>query len=501
MLIQEFSFIKGKKMFANNRFVKFKCEKKNVNLKFNINNVVNVLFYSETNVSLSGDFSKDKNLEIFLKKVIENNSENFCLVRSEKGMFLLIKRKDHKADLTHQYIEDLGGSIFNKTKSIGCSEVRIFENNLDINKQIALGILLGSYKFANYKKNKSKNIIDLKNVTFVCNETKNHSQNIQEVQNIANGVFTARDLVWQPPNILYPLTFANECKKLKKIGVKVTVYNEKQLEKLGMEALLAVGRGSRKDSRVVIMEWLGGKKASSPLAFVGKGVCFDSGGLSLKPSKSMEDMKWDMGGAATVTGLIESAALSKVKQNVIGIIGLVENMPDGDAQRPGDVVKSVSGQTIEVLNTDAEGRLVLADILSWTEKKYKPKFMIDLATLTGAMIVALGNTRAGLFSNNKDVSKAIFDAGEITGERVWEMPMDDDYDQLIKTEIADMKNIGGAGAGSITAACFLKRHVKKTPWAHLDIAGVTWKNKSSPSVPSGGVGWGVKMLYHLVKTY
>jgi leucyl aminopeptidase len=215
----------------------------------------------------------------------------------------------------------------------------------------------------------------------------------------------------------------------------------------------------------------------------------------------MEDMKWDMGGAATVTGLIEAAALSKIKQNLIGVIGLVENMPDGDAQRPGDVVKSLSGQTIEVLNTDAEGRLVLADILSWTEKKYKPKFMIDLATLTGAMIVALGNTRAGLFSNNKDVSRAIFDAGEITGEKVWEMPMDDDYDQLIKTEIADMKNIGGAGAGSITAACFLKRHVKKTPWAHLDIAGVTWKNKSSPSVPSGGVGWGVKMLYHLVKTY
>ena len=212
-------------------------------------------------------------------------------------------------------------------------------------------------------------------------------------------------------------------------------------------------------------------------------------------------MKWDMGGAATVTGLIETVALSKIKQNVIGVIGLVENMPDGDAQRPGDVVKSLSGQTIEVLNTDAEGRLVLADILSWTEKKYKPKFMIDLATLTGAMIVALGNTRAGLFSNNKDVSKAIFDAGEITGEKVWEMPMDDDYDQLIKTEIADMKNIGGAGAGSITAACFLKRHVKKTPWAHLDIAGVTWKNKSSPSVPSGGVGWGVKMLYHLIKTY
>ncbi len=488
-------------MFDNSRFVKFKCVNKTDNLKFNNNNIVNILFYSKTNILLSEDFSKDKNLATFLKKMIENNSENICMVRSEKGMFLLIKRKDHDNDLTNQYLEDLGGSIFNKTKSIGCSEVRIFENNLNINKQIALGILLGSYKFANYKKNITKKIIDLKNITFICNEPKKHSQNIQEIKNIASGVFTARDLVWQPPNILYPSTFADECKKLKKIGVKVTIFNDKQLEKLGMEALLAVGRGSRKESRVVVMEWLGEKKPTSPMVFVGKGVCFDSGGLSLKPSKSMEDMKWDMGGAATVTGLVEAAALSKIRQNVIGVIGLVENMPDGDAQRPGDVVKSVSGQTIEVLNTDAEGRLVLADILSWTEKKYKPKFMIDLATLTGAMIVALGNTRAGLFSNNKDVSKAIFDAGEITGEKVWEMPMDDDYDQLIKTEIADMKNIGGAGAGSITAACFLKRHVKKTPWAHLDIAGVTWKNKSSPSVPSGGVGWGVKMLYHLVKTF
>ena len=488
-------------MFVNSRFVKFKFEKPNDNLKLNHENIINVLFYSEKNLLLSDGLSNEKNLAKFLKKIIENNLASTCIVRSERGMFLLINRKDHKSDLTNKYLEDLGGSIFNQTKSIGCSEVRIFENDQYLNRQIALGILLSSYKFNNYKKNKSKDIIDIKNVTFICDEPKKHSQNIQEIKNIANGVFTARDLVWQPPNILFPSSFANECKKLKKIGVKVTIYNEKQLEKIGMEALLAVGRGSRKDSQVVVMEWSGGKKETPPMAFIGKGVCFDSGGLSLKPPKSMEDMKWDMGGAATVTGLIETAALSKIKQNVIGVIGLVENMPDGDAQRPGDVVKSVSGLTIEVLNTDAEGRLVLADILSWTEKKYKPKFMIDLATLTGAMIVALGNIRAGLFSNNKDVSKAIFDAGEITGEKVWEMPMDDDYDQLIKTEIADMKNIGGPGAGSITAACFLKRHVEKTPWAHLDIAGVTWKNKSSPSVPYGGVGWGVKMLYQLIKKH
>jgi len=488
-------------MLVNNRFIKFKFEKPNDNLKLNHENIVNVLFYSEKNLLLSKGLSIEKNLAKFLKKIIENNLARTCIVRSERGIFLLINRKDHKSDLTNKYLEDLGGSIFNQTKSIGCSEVRIFENDQYLNRQIALGILLSSYKFNNYKKNKSKETVDIKFVTFICDEPKVHSENIQEIKNIANGVFTARDLVWQPPNILFPSSFANECKKLKKIGVKVTIYNEKQLEKIGMEALLAVGRGSRKDSQVVVMEWSGGKKETPPMAFIGKGVCFDSGGLSLKPPKSMEDMKWDMGGAATVTGLIETAALSKIKQNVIGVIGLVENMPDGDAQRPGDVVKSVSGQTIEVLNTDAEGRLVLADILSWTEKKFKPKFMIDLATLTGAMIVALGNIRAGLFSNNEDVSKAIFDAGEITGEKVWEMPMDDDYDQLIKTEIADMKNIGGPGAGSITAACFLKRHVEKTPWAHLDIAGVTWKNKSSPSVPYGGVGWGVKMLYQLIKKH
>jgi len=357
---------------------------------------------------------------------------------------------------------------------------------------------LGSYKFNNYKKIKSKEVIDLKKIVVVAEEIKNYPNLFQEIINLAQGVFTARDLVWQPPNILYPSSFAEECKRLKKIGIKVTILNEQQLKKIGMDALLAVGRGSRKESKVVIMEWLGGNKNSNPMTFIGKGVCFDSGGLSLKPPKSMEDMKWDMGGAATVTGLLETVALSKLKHNVIGILGLVENMPDGDAQRPGDVVKSVSGQTIEVLNTDAEGRLVLADLLSWAEQKYKPRFMVNLATLTGAMIVALGNVRAGLFSNDEAVSKAIFASGEITGEKVWAMPLDDDYDKLIKTEIADMKNIGGPGAGSITAACFLKRHVEKTPWAHLDIAGVTWNNKSSPSIPYGGVGWGVRLLYHMI---
>ena len=487
-------------MLNDKRFIKFKSEKQRDSIKLK-DNEINVLFYSEKNILLSENFNSQKDLLNLFKKIINDDSSNTILVRSEKGNFLLVKRKTLDKDLTYNYLEELGGRIYNKIKPLGSSKAKIYENNISINERLALGILLSSYKFENYKKNKIKQIKNLKNVVFVFNEPNKNINKISEIQNLARGVFTARDLVWQPPNILYPSSFADECKKLKKIGVKVTIYNEKQLQKIGMDALLAVGRGSRKDSQVVVMEWSGGIKNNKPMAFIGKGVCFDSGGLSLKPAKSMEDMKWDMGGAATVTGIIEAAALSKLKYNLIGVIGLVENMPDGDAQRPGDVVKSYSGQTIEVLNTDAEGRLVLADILSWTEKKYKPKFMINFATLTGAMIVALGNIRAGLFSNDKEISEAIFNSGEITGEKVWAMPLDDDYDQLIKTEIADMKNIGGSGAGSITAGCFLKRHIEKTPWAHLDIAGVTWQNKSTPSIPSGGVGWGVRMLYHLIKQY
>ena len=487
-------------MLNDKRFIKFKSEKQRDSIKLK-DNEINVLFYSEKNILLSENFNSQKDLLNLFKKIINNDSSNIILVRSEKGNFLLVKRKTLDKNLTYKYLEELGGRIYNKIKPLNSTQAKIYENDTSINERLALGILLSSYKFENYKKNKIKQITNLKNVVFVCNEPNKNLNKISEIQNLAKGVFTARDLVWQPPNILYPSSFADECKKLKKIGVKVTIYNEKQLQKIGMDALLAVGRGSRKDSQVVVMEWSGGKKNNKPMAFIGKGVCFDSGGLSLKPAKSMEDMKWDMGGAATVTGIIEAAALSKLKYNLIGVIGLVENMPDGDAQRPGDVVKSYSGQTIEVLNTDAEGRLVLADILSWTEKKYKPKFMINFATLTGAMIVALGNIRAGLFSNDKEISEAIFNSGEITGEKVWAMPLDDDYDQLIKTEIADMKNIGGPGAGSITAGCFLKRHIEKTPWAHLDIAGVTWQNKSTPSIPSGGVGWGVRMLYHLIKQY
>jgi leucyl aminopeptidase len=488
-------------MQDKNRFIEIKFEKPDGKIELKRKKVVHVIFFSEKNILLSEGMEKYIDLSNFLKSFLIGNTSNNLIVRSEKGTFLLIKRKSENKELKDDYLENLGGSIYNSIKSIGCKEALIYENDKKINQRIALGILLSSYKFSNYKKTKQTEEINLNLIKFKCKDFKKNSSMFEEIKSIAQGVYLARDLVWQPPNILFPISFADECIKLRKKGVKVNVFDEAKLKDMGMEALLAVGRGSRKDSRVVVMEWMGGDKKSAPLAFIGKGVCFDSGGLSLKPPKSMEDMKWDMGGAATVTGLIESVALSKIKCNIIGVIGLVENMPDGDAQRPGDVVSSVSGQTIEVLNTDAEGRLVLADILHWTEKKYKPQFLIDLATLTGAMIVALGNIRAGLFSNNKNLSQAIFNAGEISGEKVWEMPLDDEYDQLIKTEIADMKNIGGPGAGSITAACFLKRHVESTPWAHLDIAGVTWKNKSSPTIPYGGVGWGVKMLYQLIKDH
>ena len=489
-------------MQEENKFLKIIFEETKTVTKFNKNTEVHVVFYSENNELLSQNLLIDEKLTSFLKTNMIMNSSNFVTVRSEKGTFFLIRRKlENDNGFTDNYLEEIGGNIYNSLKSIGYKSIKIYENQVSANLRFALGILLSSYKFKNYKKIVPKNNDILNKVIFVCKGAKQASNKFQEMLQIAKGVFTARDLVWQPPNILYPASFAQQCTKLKKIGIKVTVFNETDLKKLGMDALLAVGRGSRKSSKVVIMEWLGGKSNAPKMSFIGKGVCFDSGGLSLKPPKSMEDMKWDMGGAATVTGLMESVASAKLQVNVVGVIGLVENMPDGDAQRPGDVIKSMSGQTIEVLNTDAEGRLVLADLLHWTEKNIKPEFMINLATLTGAIIVALGNVRAGLFSNDKKIADAIYSAGEKSGEKVWEFPLDDEYDQLIKTEIADMKNIGGPGAGSITAACFLRRHVNKTPWAHLDIAGVTWKNKPSPTIPFGGVGWGVKMLYQLIKDY
>jgi leucyl aminopeptidase len=316
---------------------------------------------------------------------------------------------------------------------------------------------------------------------------------------VAEGVELARNLVNEPPNVLFPAEFADRVKALDKLGVEVSVLDEKAMGKLGMNALLGVGRGSSRDSRLVTMRWNGARsKRAKPIVIVGKGVCFDSGGVSIKPSSGMEDMKGDMGGAACVVGLLDTLAMRKAKANVVGVIGLVENMPDGDAMRPGDILTSMSGQTIEIINTDAEGRLVLADALWYAQETFSPRAIIDLATLTGAIMVALGQELAGLFSNNDELARRLIAAGEATGEKVWRMPLGQAYDKLIDSKFADMKNTGGRHGGSITAAQFLQRFIKDTPWAHLDVAGTAMGSPSSDINPSWGSGWGVRLLNRLI---
>lgn len=323
---------------------------------------------------------------------------------------------------------------------------------------------------------------------------------------VADGIFLARDLVNEPPNILYPEEFARRARaRLSKLGVKVEILGEAEMKKQGFGALLGVGQGSARDSQLVVMQWNGAKKPKKgkqgkPVAFIGKGVCFDSGGLSLKPGAGMMGMKGDMGGAAAVTGLMLALASRKAKVNAVGVIGLVENMPGPDAMRPDDVVTSLSGQTIEVLNTDAEGRLVLADALTYTQRRFDPKLVVNLATLTGAIVQTLGYEHAGVFSNDDTLTQRLLSAGRYTGERVWQLPLDPFYDRMIKSKIADMKNIGGGNSGAITAAQFLKRFIDKDrAWAHLDIAGVAWQDgEQKPTVPSWGTGWGVRLLNRLV---
>ena len=317
-------------------------------------------------------------------------------------------------------------------------------------------------------------------------------------------MFLTRDLVSEPPNVLNPAEMADRCKKLTSLGLKVEVLGPKEMPRLGFGALLGVAQGSVNEPRMVVMQWNGarataqGGNGSKPLAFIGKGVTFDTGGISIKPAGGMEDMKWDMAGAGTVVGLMAALAGRKAKVDAVGLVGLVENMPSGTAQRPGDVVKSYSGQTIEVINTDAEGRLVLADVLWYCQEKFDPQFMVDLATLTGAMIVALGHEYAGMFSNDDALAQKLIAAGVATDEKVWRFPLDDAYDQLIRSDIADMKNIGGRPAGSISAAQFIQRFVNKKPWAHLDIAGMAWSTKDAPCVPKGATAFGVRLLDRLV---
>ena len=368
---------------------------------------------------------------------------------------------------------------------------------------IAAGVRLRAYKFDRYKtKKKDGEEAPLRaDVSIAVSDVSAARKAFADRARIVDGVIIARELVNEPPNVLYPEEFARRASALRKLGVAVEILDVKAMRKLGMGALLGVAQGSSRPGRTVIMRWNGGKRDDQPVAFVGKGVCFDTGGISIKPAGSMEDMKGDMGGAACVVGLMHALAARKAKVNAVGAIGLVENMPDGNAQRPGDIVTSMSGQTIEIINTDAEGRLVLADVLWYVAKKFKPKFMVDLATLTGAIMVALGTEYAGLFSNNDELAERLTQAGIATGERVWRMPLGPEYDKQIDSQFADMKNTGNRHGGSITAAQFLQRFVDDTPWAHLDIAGTAMGAPKSDINQSWSSGYGVRLLERLVAEY
>jgi leucyl aminopeptidase len=368
---------------------------------------------------------------------------------------------------------------------------------------IGAGVRLRAYKFDRYKTRKKDGDDGAlhADISVAVDDVGAARKAFAPDSHIVDGVITARDLVNEPPNILFPVEFARRAAQLRKLGVDVEILDVKAMTKLGMGALLGVAQGSTQPGRTVIMRWNGGKRGDAPVAFIGKGVCFDTGGISIKGASGMEDMKGDMGGAACVVGLMQALAARKAKVNAVGAIGLVENMPDGNAQRPGDIVTSMSGQTIEIINTDAEGRLVLADVLWHVAKKFKPKFMVDLATLTGAILVALGTDYAGMFSNNDELAERLSKVGLETGERVWRMPLGPEYDKQIDSQFADMKNTGTRNGGSITAAQFLQRFVDGTPWAHLDIAGTAMGAPKTEINQSWGSGYGVRLLERLVAEY
>ncbi|MFN3229682.1 MAG: leucyl aminopeptidase [Asticcacaulis sp.] len=407
------------------------------------------------------------------------------------------------AELDALAAEALGGSAYANAKMSGQATVALDVSHLspDLAAQAAFGGRLAAYRFDHYRTTqKPDKLPSITTLEIVTSDVTAAEAAYSRLAAIAQGVEFCRDLVSEPANVLYPAEFARRVKAWESLGLEVEILGEADMEKLGMHSLLGVGLGSERESQLAVIRWLGAEdKSAAPVAFVGKGVCFDTGGISLKPGEGMEEMKWDMGGAGAVAGAMVALAGRKAKVNAVGILGLVENMPDGKAQRPGDVVKSMSGQTIEILNTDAEGRLVLADALWYCQQRFQPKVMIDLATLTGAMIIALGLDYAGVFANDDALAEALAAASKATGENSWRLPLPPQYEKLIDSPIADMKNIGGRGAGSITAALFLQRFVKDTPWAHIDIAPTAWtKEERTPSVPVGATGYGVRLLDQLV---
>ncbi|MGB1357149.1 MAG: leucyl aminopeptidase, partial [Candidatus Puniceispirillaceae bacterium] len=414
----------------------------------------------------------------------------------EAGVFVLVGTGTEVG--AGSVAEEVGGRIFSAVDGLEAKRACLPDQGLgdEIMADMLMGMMSAAYHFEEYftETTRRENSVQ---ITLVSDSLEESHQAISDRMGLMKGVEMARNLVFEPPNKLFPVEFATRCTALEDLGVDVSILDDDAMAELGMGALLGVGQGSRRDSRLVVMNWRGGAD-EAPIALVGKGVTFDTGGISLKPAKGMEDMKFDMGGAAAVTGTMMAVASRKVARNVVGVIGLVENMPDGNAQRPGDVVTSMSGKTIEVINTDAEGRLVLADALHYTQTQFKPQAMVDLATLTGAMIVALGKEYAGVFSNSDGLSEQLSKAGSATLEPVWRMPLGKAYHQQLKSHIADMKNIGGPAGGSITAACFLERFVTDTPWAHLDIAGKAWADKATKTVPKGGTGYGVRLLSRLI---
>jgi leucyl aminopeptidase len=461
-----------------------------VDEKFNINSLKK--HFSSSEFSYTHDLLKNSDLKKNLL-VFE--------VSSKKKIVLISIKKDLKSF----DIENLGSEFYGRINYGKNSEY--FINSDSINSKyknfinyFLHGLKLKSYEFNKYKTKKETRIVS---VNVFGNKNKPSVSSQLKFKALEEGIFYARDLVSEPGNILHPDEYAKRLNSLRKDGLKVNIYDEKKLKKLGMNALLGVGQGSIRGSYLVTMEWSGAKNNSKPVAFVGKGVTFDTGGYSLKPAKFMEDMTYDMAGSAAVVGLMKNLALRKAKINAVGVVGLVENMVSGDAQRPGDIVKSYSGKTIEVLNTDAEGRLVLADALTFTEKKFKPKFIIDLATLTGAIIVSLGSEYAGLFSNDDKLSKQILNAGEEVEEKLWRMPLHKNYDKLINSKNADMQNINYVGgAGSTTAAQFLQRFIlNKTPWAHLDIAGMAFSKYGGALNSGGATGFGIRLLNQLIEEH
>ena len=458
------------------------------NEKFDINSSKNYL----SNFEFS--YIKD------LLKTSDLKKNLFIFELNSKKKIILISIKK---DLKSFDIENLGAEFYGRINYGKNSEYSINSDSIVIRYDNFIGhflhgLKLKSYEFNKYKTKKENRLIS---INIFGNKNKTSVQNQLKFKAIEEGTFYARDLVSEPGNILHPDEYAKRLNSLRKDGLKVNVYDEKKLKKLGMNALLGVGMGSIRGSYLVTMEWNGVKNNTKPLAFVGKGVTFDTGGYSLKPARFMEDMTYDMAGSAAVVGLMKNLALRKAKINAVGVVGLVENMVSGGAQRPGDIVKSYSGKTIEVLNTDAEGRLVLADALTFTERKFKPKFIVDLATLTGAIIVSLGSEYAGLFSNDDNLSKKILKAGEKVEEKLWRMPLHKNYDKLMNSKNADMQNINYVGgAGSTTAAQFLQRFIlNKTPWAHLDIAGMAFSKYGGALNSKGATGFGVRLLNQLIE--